>query len=66
MSEIKTVIMQLAKLLPDLYLGLRPGQPVFLQAGKSQEDFLDLIVEEVGRSSAGEIMVHLVDWLRRT
>lgn len=61
MSEIKTVIMQLAKLLPGLYLGLKPGQPVFVQAGRSHEAFLNLIVKELGRSGAGEIMVHLVD-----
>jgi aminopeptidase len=61
MSAIKTVIMQLAKLLPGLYLGLRPGQPVFVQAGKSHELFLNLIVRELGRSGADEIMVHMVD-----
>ena len=50
MSEIGTVIVQLAKLLPGLDLGLRPGQPVFVQAGKSHEAFLNLIVREPGRS----------------
>ncbi len=66
MNEISAVIMQLAKLLPGLYLGLKPGQPVFVQAGKSHADFLNAIGEELARSGAGEIMVHLVDPARKS
>jgi len=66
MDEIRAVIRQLAKLLPGLYLGLKPGQPVFVQAGKSHAEFLGTIEEELALSGAGEIMVHLVDPARKS
>jgi hypothetical protein len=55
------VIARFCQLLPDLYLGLKPEQPVFIHASRSHEPFFRLAMEALERSGPREILAHLVD-----